>query len=517
MVSVNHGAHGVAMKTILTAMILGMTTVQTAEPLPSGMPHPNLQDVAGQPAAGWLGMWHGQTPQRDEYAYKYSGGLGTYCAKHRSQAIYVPDQQRTFFVVGGTVPGSEQRDLTTQANEHQARITRFGSNQLQYLIGCFDHARGLVSRPVIVYDKWCGDAHDNPVMTIAPDGHIWVLGPSHGSYTTESFVSQSRAPYDHTAFEHHHVPLFAYPQPWWTNHGFAYFHSRYSKHQRGLWFTLGTDPLSPAREVHIAHIERGSYQISAHHDGRLGTIFNMHPRRGGLEARRNLYYLQTDDGGATWTTANGTAVDLPLREEQNPALFLDTREQGKRVYLKDLVYDSDGHPCALYLTSQHNLSGPRGGERVWWFARFNGTQWDHHQITTSDNNYDMGELARVEDGTWRLLAPTTPGPQLWNTGGEMTLFVGSADGSAWQRQRQVTSNSPHNHSYARRPLDAHDQFAWIWADGHARSISVSHFYFSDIDGNAYQLPARMSSEWALPIPLDQLRSSAPATPLSPSP
>ena len=42
-------------------------------------------------------------PQKNEYAYKYSGGLGTCCAKHRSQAIYVATRQ-AWFVVGGTVP-----------------------------------------------------------------------------------------------------------------------------------------------------------------------------------------------------------------------------------------------------------------------------------------------------------------------------------------------------------------------------------------------------------------------------
>ena len=471
--------------------------------LPSGMPHPNDQDIAGTFASGWLGLWHGQTPQKDEFAYKYSGGLGTYCAKHRSQAVYLATVHRTFFVVGGTVPGSELRDLAMQPNEHQAQITRFGENQLQYLIGCYDHERGLVSRPIILYDKWCGDPHDNPVMTVDPDGVIWVLGPSHGVYTTESFVSRGVKPHDITQFEHHHVALFAYPQPWWTSHGFAHFHSRYSNHQRGLWFSLGSDPLTPLREVHLAHIERGSYQVSAHREGRLGTIFNMHPQQGGLEARRNLYYLQSDDGGETWTNDVGEHMSLPVTQESNPALVLDTRERGDLVYLKDLVFNADGFPCVLYLTSRDNLSGPRGGERIWWFACFDGSQWNHHQITTSDHNYDMGELALREDGTWRLLAPTTTGPQPWNAGGEMTLFAGSADGRDWQRIRQVTHGSDKNHGYARHPLEANDDLAWIWADGNARDISVSHFYFSDINGNVSQLPPVMDSDWAPPLDLSK--------------
>ena len=291
------------------------------KPLPSGMPHPNQQEVAGTPAAGWLGMWHGQTAQKDEYAFKYSGGLGTYCAKHRSQAVYAAGANRTFFVFWRYPAWFGKTPAVDENRTGQAKQTRFGPQQLHYLIGSFDHATKQVSKPTVLYDKWCGDPHDNPVMTIDPDGHLWEVGPSHGQYTTESFISRSAAPHDYGVMEHHHVPLFAYPQPWWTTHGFAHFHTRYTKHQRGLWFTMGPDPLRPQHEVHLAHIARGSYQVSAHRDGRLGTIFNMHPSKGGLEARRNLYYLQTDDGGQTWTNAVGAEVTLPLAEEENPALF----------------------------------------------------------------------------------------------------------------------------------------------------------------------------------------------------
>ena len=235
------------------------------------------------------------------------------------------EQQRTFFVLGGTVAGSELRDMSMKKGEHQAKRTRFGRDQLQYMIGCYDHQRQQVSRPVVVYDKWCGDAHDNPVMTIDPEGHLWVLGPSHGEYTTESFMSRSQSAYDFHHFDHHHVPLFAYPQ---TLVDLARICPlSHSLQQASAWPMVypGARPLTPQREIHLAHIERGSYQVSASHQQRLGTVFNMHPNKGGLEARRNLYYLQTDDGGQTWTNAQGEAVLLPLTKEDNPALVLSTR------------------------------------------------------------------------------------------------------------------------------------------------------------------------------------------------
>ena len=37
---------------------------------------------------GYRGIWYMNQPSGDEYVYKYSGGLGTYCAKHKLFAVY---------------------------------------------------------------------------------------------------------------------------------------------------------------------------------------------------------------------------------------------------------------------------------------------------------------------------------------------------------------------------------------------------------------------------------------------
>ena len=37
---------------------------------------------------GYRGIWYMNQPSGDEYVYKYSGGLGTYCAKHKPFAVY---------------------------------------------------------------------------------------------------------------------------------------------------------------------------------------------------------------------------------------------------------------------------------------------------------------------------------------------------------------------------------------------------------------------------------------------
>ena len=57
------------------------------------MPAPQEQKVFCKKGDGYRGFWYGCTPaeQREsmdnKYSYKYSGGLGTYCAKQRPVAV----------------------------------------------------------------------------------------------------------------------------------------------------------------------------------------------------------------------------------------------------------------------------------------------------------------------------------------------------------------------------------------------------------------------------------------------
>ena len=56
---------------------------------------------------GYKGIWF-TLGQFSEYGDKYSGGLGTYTAKHRPLAIYAPEVKKTFFVYGGTTAANEK-------------------------------------------------------------------------------------------------------------------------------------------------------------------------------------------------------------------------------------------------------------------------------------------------------------------------------------------------------------------------------------------------------------------------
>jgi hypothetical protein len=110
----------------------------------------------------------------------------------------------------------------------------------------------------------------------------------------------------------------------------------------------------------------------------------------------------------------------------------------------------------------------------------------------------MGSLYVEGDGIWRIIAPTETGPQPYNPGGEVAMWLTEDYGATWDRIRQVTSGSERNHTYVRRPVDAHPDFYALWADGHAREPSPSRIYFADREGNARALPEEMSEDFAQP-------------------
>jgi hypothetical protein len=279
--------------------------------------------------------------------------------------------------------------------------------------------------------------------------------------------------------------------------GFLFLHTRYQGGRRLYWITNrdGREWSTPAP---LAHIAQGHYQVSARHEKRVATAFNYHPRKGGLNARTNLYYLETDDMGTTWHTAAGEVVETPLTEPHNPALVYDYEAEEKLVYLKDVNFDAAGRPVILYLATSGYAPGPASGEREWFTAHWDGNAWQRRAFTTSDHNYDYGSLC-IEDGQWRIIAPTEPGPQPYGTGGEMVLWMSPDEGRTWSKQKQLTRDSEFNHTYARRPVNAHPQFYALWADGNPLQPSKSRLYFTDRDGSrVWRLPTKMDGDYAKP-------------------
>jgi hypothetical protein len=430
---------------------------------------------------GYRGIWYFNQPTKDEYKFKYSGGMATYPQQHIPIAIYRKEVDKTFFVYGGTT----------------AREGR-GKQELLHMVSYFDHATGKVPRPTILLNKHTDDAHDNPTLSIDDRGYLWVFSSSHGT-SRPSYIHKSTRPYSVDEFERVLETNFSYTQPWHIpGQGFLFLHTRYAAGRNLFWMT-SADGVTWESPHQLAKIEMGDYQISWPNGARLATAFDFHPAPVGLNERANIYYLETRDFGRSWQTVTGDTVTPPLTTTNNPALVYNSRAEGRLVYLKDLNFDAQGHPVILFLTSKGFEAGPENGPRVWQTARWTGNRWEFHDFTTSLNNYDHGSLYIEADGTWRIIAPTEPGPQPYNPGGEMAMWTSGDQGKSWKKIKQLTHDSPRNHTYARRPLNAHPDFYALWADGDGRQPSESHLYFTNQKGDqVWRLPAQMDGESAAP-------------------
>jgi hypothetical protein len=266
-------------------------------------------------------------------------------------------------------------------------------------------------------------------------------------------------------------------------------------------FLTSRDGIIWSRWQRIATIGTGHYQVSASDGVKAGTMLNYHPETEGevhgLNFRTNLYYLETPDMGRTWKTAGGEKLSLPLNEIHNPALVHDYRSDSLLVYLKDLQFDHEGNPILLYITSRGYVSGPENDPRIWTLAHWNGRKWEISEITTSDNNYDAGELILYPD-RWILIAPTETGPQPYNTGGELVLWETRDRGKHWIKTGPITTGSEYNHTYVRRVLNAHPDFLALWADGRGRQPSNSRLYFINQHNEISRLPFSMSQDFEKP-------------------
>jgi len=427
---------------------------------------------------GYRGIWFTLGQYRGTYGDKYAGGLATYTANHVPIAVHSPEARKTFFVYGGT---------------------REGKRHLLIMAAYYDHRRGVVPRPTVVCDKQgVNDPHDNASIALDGQGHVWVFVSGRGR-ARPGLKYRSTAPYSVDSFELVATEEMTYPQPWWiAGRGFLHLFTKYTN-GRELYWETSPDGRAWSEDRKLAGIG-GHYQVSCEHGGTVTTAFMRHPG-GNVDKRTDLYVLQTSDFGATWRTVDGTPVETPLISERNPALVSATSEEGKLVYINDVTVDERGRPIVLYVMSRGPEPGPDNGPRTWTVAHWTGREWRFHAITVSTHNYDMGSLY-VERGVWRVFGPTEPGPQKWGTGGEMAVWESRDQVRTWRKARDLNSGSPANHSYARRPRNAHPAFWALWADGHAFEESASRLYFTNRAGDTvWALPEKMIGDLARPRPV----------------
>lgn len=437
---------------------------------------------------GYRGIWFELGQAEGNHGDKYSGGLGTYTAKHVPMAVYSPEVEKTFFTYGGT---------------------RRCERDLLIMVSFYNHATHEVPRPTIVDSKpepnpnyksdTVVDPHDNASLALDKDGYVWVFVAGR-SRTRPGRIYRGVEPYNVASFEQlYERDFFAYPQPWYFNGEFLVCFTVYDRDgNRELFWQSGSKRRGwsiPSKLVGIG----GHYQVSEGYDGDLITAFNWHPD-GDVDRRTNLYVLRTPDLGSTWETVDGTIIKPPLIEPDNPALVANYQAQDRLVYLKDITRDADGNPIVLYVTSSGHAPGPKNGPRKWYVAWWDDNKWQSHEITESSHNYDSGSIYAADD-SWTVVGPTETGPQPYHTGGKIAIWESDNNGERWSRTHTFPTKNEYNATYARRPQNATPPFEVFWADADASQPTDSRLYFGSLNGNCWRLPYDMSGDRTQPVRL----------------
>ncbi|MEL7146239.1 MAG: BNR-4 repeat-containing protein [Bacteroidota bacterium] len=438
---------------------------------------------------GYRGIWFALN-QKYVYGDKYSGALATYTSKHRPLAVYAKEVDKTFFVYGGS---------TGKLN-----------SSLFCMIGSYDHATGMVSKPVVVYDKkGVNDPHDNPTLQIDNEGYLWVFVSGRRN-DRPGIKLKSLRPYDLSEFDIVSEETFTYPQIWVGDSAFLHFFIKYTG-TRELYFESSADGKEWTEHKKLAGIRTegsrltGHYHVSDIYKGGTiaGTFFNRHIN-GEPDKRTDLYYIESRDQGNSWTNANNEPLDIPVTKVTSAARVTDYASQGKNVYLKDMSYDDEGNPYCLFIVSEGHQPGPENNPYEWKIAFFRDGEWTIRSVTISDHNYDMGSLY-INNGRWRVVAPTEITVQPWEVGGEVVIWESRNQGRTWSRIFDVTRNSLVNHSYVRRPVNYKAPFCFFWSTGHPHERSTSQLYFGDFEGNHWKLPFNMERDFEVPEHVDSFR------------
>jgi hypothetical protein len=410
-------------------------------------------------------------------AINIQGGLGTYTSSHVPIAIYSAKVNKTFFVYGGT---------TNKDEKH-----------LLIMLSYYDHATKQVPKPVIVYDKvGVDDPHDNASLSIDENGYIWIFVSGRNT-SRPGILFKSLKPFSIDGFEKIKEAEMTYPQPWWIpGKGFLYLFTKYTNGRELYWSTSVDGKTWTADQKMVGM--GGHYQVSNMWKNKLVSVFNYHPG-GNVDKRTNLYVVQTSDMGKTWTSIDGKTLQFPLIDKQSSALIKDYEAEGKLVYINDLNFDESGNPVILAVVSRHFAPGPQGDPREWMVIHWKNNRWNFSKVCVSTHNYDMGSIY-IDKKHWQIVGPTEPGPQKLGTGGEMAIWESKDEGKSWTKKNNLTANSERNHSYARRPLNAHPDFYSFWADGDADKLSISKLYFCNKAGDkVWELPYDMESDFQKPV------------------
>lgn len=398
---------------------------------------------------------------------KYSGATGTYSAKHYPVA-YASDKY-TYFVYSGPATLDDSLSVAS-TNEGGNRVSSAmfqradgKTNALGIYVARFNPATNKVSAPLLLHVKHTDDPHDNAVVSMDKDGHLWVLisgrearrgallfwleSPDQQNvFSSETLnikeISPDNLNYRNQATEQN-VPKYApitYPQLLSTQSSMRLIYTLYcygvtpqcDLGTRQIW-TAELEYNSMEEKAELVSPRKlvaygGHYALArvAANGTDVSLVFNQHVN-GEVSDRTNLFYLFSRDEGQTWfyldtlsrqPTSAETMLPIDSQDDLNKVSVLEYYRPGQvldsRVYLQDLLWRESGDlnsPVILFSLAKgidaHKISqNPDIEVRV---AYWSDEGWRSKMLTDEvDHNYSSGFMQSLGQDMFSLHIPATP-------------------------------------------------------------------------------------------------------------
>ena len=202
-----------------------------------------------------------------------------------------------------------------------------------------------------------------------------------------------------------------------------------------------------------------------------GASLQIYHRIGTDQANRvHMFFTDTDrsfpsrpssvyhcymEGFGSFFQSDGTAITGPFPIFANSAtLVMDTSSVSASCRPEGWAIDSNGHPACVI-----NVRDSTTTERVY-VARFNGSSWSTHLVTSSVGQLISGS-AMVKNDPNTLYIPR------YDSGSgnlEMWIFTSGDDGTTWYGN-QLTSGSTSDNDGPDTPLNAASGLRSLWGFG----------------------------------------------------
>lgn len=354
-------------------------------------------------------------------------------------------------------------------------------------IRTYNHISGQWSDIADIANLWTidknesRDDHNAPSIQIAADGTVLVFYAIH-DVANQFFLKRSMNPEDISSFgsaidmTDGLSNVYNYPQCYRLPNDDLIMFYRYRNHTSGIWkFKKSTDGGatwgSETTLVNFTGASLDSYLMTRQDLNNPNRIVGaVHLAASAAPTRRDIYYVETRDGGMTWEKSDGTDYVLPVSNTNAEQVYdsgatrnritgLAAMEIGARILFQ--AKDDPDHEIRVAQLSGGSWETVKiADSEVWWDE--NGVSYYTGGGDVNPKNVNEIAIAIPVSGRFEI--------QKWTT---------SDNGATWAKSEDVTTASKYDQWRPMYFVNPHSTLDFCWCSGDYTGVFLSQWFGYD--------------------------------------